>query len=158
VALQPQSTAGAGEQHDDYHNIGHDIGHHDGPIVVFDALCVLCSANAQFILKFDRRGHFRLASMQGAVGANLFRRCGIDPDNPETLVLVEGDSVLRNSDAVLAIYDGLGGAWRALTVFRLVPRFLRDRLYLLVARNRYRIFGRRETCWVPTPEQAERIL
>ncbi|MBD1548664.1 thiol-disulfide oxidoreductase DCC family protein [Roseibium aggregatum] len=146
MATQPQTAAGTGEPYD------------DGPIIVFDALCVLCSTNAQFILKHDRRGHFRLASMQGDVGAALFRRCGIDPADPESFVIVEGDTVLRNSDAVLAIYDGLGGAWRALTVFRIIPRFLRDRLYLLVARNRYRIFGRRETCWVPSPEQAGRIL
>ena len=150
MATQPLSAANPGEQHDDRYD--------DGPIIVFDALCVLCSANAQFILRFDKRGHFRLASMQGDVGAALFRRCGIDPENPETLVIVEGDTVLKNSDAVLAIYDGLGGAWRALTLFRIIPRFLRDRLYLLVARNRYRIFGRRETCWVPSPEQAGRIL
>lgn len=150
MAIQPQTADDAGERD--------DVRYDDRPIIVFDALCVLCSANAQFILKYDKRGHFRLASMQGEVGAELFRRGGIDPDNPETLVIVQGDKVLRDSDAVLAIYDGLGGAWRALTLFRLVPRFLRDRLYRLVARNRYRIFGRRETCWVPTPEQAGRIL
>lgn len=150
MATQPVSTSDTNKKRDD--------GHEDGPIVVFDALCVLCSANAQFILRFDKRGHFRLASMQGDVGAALFRRCGINPEKPETLVIVQGDKIIRDSDAVLAIYDGLGGAWRALTLFRIVPRFLRDRLYRLVARNRYRIFGRRETCWVPTPEQAGRIL
>ncbi len=128
------------------------------PIIVFDAECVLCSANAQFVLKHDTLGRFRLASMQGEVGSALYRRFGIDPANPETMVLVEGDSVLRDSDAVLAIYAGLGWPWRAMTVFRLVPHIVRDFVYRLVARNRYRLFGRRETCWMPRLDQAERFL
>lgn len=128
------------------------------PIIVFDAECVLCSANAQFVLRYDTRGRFRLASMQGEVGAALYRRFGIDPADPETMILVEGDSVLRDSDAVLAIYAGLGWPWRAMTAFRLVPRVVRDFAYRLVARNRYRMFGRRETCWMPSPDQAKRFL
>ncbi len=132
-----------------------DLG---GPIIVFDAMCVLCSANAQFVLRHDRAARFRLASMQNEVGAALYRRCGIDPKNPETLIIVDGQRILRDSDAVLAIYDGLGWPWKALSIVRLVPRFIRDPLYRLIARNRYRIFGRRETCWLPSPEQAGRIL
>jgi predicted DCC family thiol-disulfide oxidoreductase YuxK len=132
-----------------------DLG---GPIIVFDAMCVLCSANAQFVLRHDRTARFRLASMQGEVGAALYRRCGIDPENPETMIVVDGQSVLRDSDAVLAIYEGLGWPWKGLSIVRLVPRFIRDPLYRLVARNRYRIFGRREACWLPSPEQARRIL
>ncbi len=129
------------------------------PIIVFDAECVLCSANAQFVLRHDRRGHFRLASMQGAVGAALYRRFGIDPADPESLIVVEGDRALRDSDAILAIYAGLGGPWRALAVLgRLIPRVLRDPVYRAIARHRYRLFGRRETCWMPSPEHSERVL
>ena len=128
------------------------------PIIVFDAQCVLCSANAQFVLTHDRREHFRLASMQGEVGAGLYRRFGIDPANPETIILVEGDAVRRDSDAVLAIYAGLGWPWRAIAALRLIPRWLRDPVYRWIARNRYRLFGRRATCWVPTAEQARRVL
>ncbi|MCW1428910.1 thiol-disulfide oxidoreductase DCC family protein [Novosphingobium sp. JCM 18896] len=128
------------------------------PIIVFDAECVLCSLNAQFVLRYDRRGHFRLASMQGAVGAALYRRFGIDPADPDTLIVVTGDEALRDSDAILAIWSGLGWPWRALMVLRLVPRALRDPLYRLIARNRYRLFGKRQTCWVPSPEQAGRVL
>ena len=130
----------------------------DRPVIVFDAQCVLCSANAQFVLKHDRRDHFRLASMQGEVGAALFRRFGIDPADPETIILVDGDSVRLNSDAVIAIYAGLGWPWRAAAALRLVPRVLRDPVYRWVARNGYRLFGRRETCWLPTAEQARRVL
>lgn len=130
----------------------------DGPVIVFDALCVLCSANAQFVLRWDRAGVFRLASMQGEVGASLYRRFGIDPSNPESLIVVDGDRALRDSDAVLAIYRGLGWPWRAASMLSLVPRAIRDPLYRWVARNRYRIFGQRETCWIPSREQASRVL
>jgi len=83
-----------------------------GPIILFDAQCVLCSANAQFILKHDRLARYRLASMQGEVGAALFRQHGIDPANPDTILLIDGDRVLRDSEAVIAIYTGLGWPWR----------------------------------------------
>jgi predicted DCC family thiol-disulfide oxidoreductase YuxK len=129
-----------------------------GPIILFDAECILCSANAQFVLSHDRSNRFRLASMQGEVGAALYRRFGIDPANPDSIIIVDGDRMLRDSDAVLAIYAGLGWPWKALSVFRLIPRFLRDPLYLFIARNRYRIFGKRESCWLPAPEYRDRLL
>ena len=130
----------------------------DRPIVVFDAVCPLCTANARFILRHDCRATFRLASMQSEAGAGLYRRFGIDPANPVTLVLVLGDQALRNSDAVLGIWQRLGWPWRAAGVFRLVPRVLRDAVYLWVARNRYRLFGRRDICWLPTANYRDRLL
>lgn len=129
-----------------------------GPIILFDAECILCSANAQFVLSHDRSKRFRLASMQGEVGAALYRRFDIDPANPDSIIIVDGDRMLRDSDAVLAIYAGLGWPWKALSVFRLIPRFLRDPLYLFIARNRYRIFGKRDSCWLPAPEYRDRLL
>ena len=129
-----------------------------GPIVLFGAECMLCSANAQFILTHDRKRRFRLAAMQGEVGAELFRANGMDPANPDTILLINGDHVRRDSDAVLAIYTGLGWPWRIAGVARIVPRFVRDPIYRWVARNRYRLFGRRETCWVPRAEFADRLL
>lgn len=130
----------------------------DSPVIVFDAMCVLCSANAAFVLRHDRAGRFRLASMQGEAGAALYRRFGIDPANPETMIVVDGDRALRDSDAVLAIWAGLDRPWNALAVLRIVPRWVRDPVYRWVARHRYRLFGRRSACWIPTPEQARRIL
>ena len=128
------------------------------PVIVFDAMCVLCSGNAQFVLGHDRRGHFRLASMQSEAGAALMRRFGIDSGDPETMIVVEGGRMIRDSDAVLAIARGLGWPWRALGVLALVPRAWRDAGYRWIAQRRYRLFGRRETCWLPTPEQRERLL
>jgi predicted DCC family thiol-disulfide oxidoreductase YuxK len=128
------------------------------PIIVFDAECLLCSVNAQFVLNHDRRGRFLLASMQGEAGSALYRRFGIDPADPDTLIVVEGDRVRRDSDAILAIWAGLGWPWRAGAMFRVVPRLLRDPVYRWVARNRYRLFGRRDTCWLPHPAFRDRML
>lgn len=130
----------------------------DRPVIVFDSICPLCSANVRFILRHDRRRHFRLASMQSEAGTALYRRFGIDPADPETMILVEGDRARRDSDAVLAIWSGLGWPWRAAAAARIVPAALRDPLYRWVARNRYRWFGRRESCWLPGPELADRFL
>ena len=130
----------------------------EGPIIVFDAECVLCSTNARFVLRHDKAGHFRLASMQSPVGAELYRKHGVDPKDPSSMLVVEGDRMRRDSDAVLSIYEGLGLPWRLLAIVRIIPAFLRDPVYRLVARNRYRLFGRRATCWVAPPEYKSRIL
>jgi predicted DCC family thiol-disulfide oxidoreductase YuxK len=129
-----------------------------GSVILFDGLCPLCSANARFILEHDRRGRFRLASMQSETGAALYRRFGIDPADPETLILVEGERMRRDSDAVLAIWSGLGWPWKLAGAARLIPAFVRDPVYRWVARNRYRLFGRRETCWVAPPRWRDRML
>jgi len=128
------------------------------PIILFDGVCVLCAANAQFVLRHDRRGHFRLASVQSEAGRALCERFDVDPENPDTMLVIEGERARRDSDGVLAIAEGLGWPWRALRALRVIPRGWRDALYRRVARNRYRLFGKRETCWVPSPEQRARIL
>ena len=129
-----------------------------GPIIVFDAVCVLCSSHAQFVLRHDHRRQFRLASMQSEAGQALYRHFGIDPSDPETLILVDGDSALRDSDAVLEIWKRLGGVWKSMALFRAVRKPVRDRIYRWVARNRYTLFGMRETCWIPASADRDRVL
>lgn len=133
-------------------------GDRHGPIILFDAECVLCSVNAQFVLRHDTRGYFRLASMQGAAGAEIYRRHGMDPKDPVSLLVVDGGGVRQDSDAVLSIYEALGLPWRLLAVLRIIPAFLRDPVYRCVARNRYRWFGKRAQCWVAPPQYRDRIL
>lgn len=96
--------------------------------------------------------------MQSEAGAALYRRFGIDPADPETMIMVQGNEALRDSDAILAIWSALGWPWRALSIVGLIPRALRDPVYRLIARHRYRLFGRRETCWIPDTSQLDRIL
>lgn len=129
-----------------------------GPIILFDAECVLCSANAQFVLKRDKAARFHLASMQGDIGAALYRQHGMDPANPDSMLVVENGRVRQDSDAVLAIYEGLGFPWSLMRIFRIVPTALRDPVYRWIARNRYRIFGKRDTCWIAPEEYRQRIL
>jgi predicted DCC family thiol-disulfide oxidoreductase YuxK len=129
-----------------------------GTIILFDAECVLCSANAQFVLSHDKAGRFYLASMQGAVGAALFRQHGLDPADPTSILVIEDAKVRKDSDAVIAIYEGLGFPWHLASTLRIVPAFLRDPLYRLVARNRYRLFGKRSTCWVPDERYRSRMI
>lgn len=128
------------------------------PIILFDAGCVLCSANAQFVLRHDKRARFRLASIQGTAGAEMCRTHGLDPRDPTSILVIDGARVRRDSDAVLSIYEGLGWPWRFVAALRLVPVFLRDPVYRWIARHRYRLFGKRATCWVAPPEYRDRIL
>lgn len=134
----------------------------DKPIIVFDGMCVLCSVNARFILKHDRNGVFRMAAMQGEVGAQIMRHAGLDPSDPDSFILLDaerdGGLVWMNSDAVLHMWAELGWPWRASVILKLIPRMLRDPIYRLIARNRYNWFGIREECLVPTPDQASRFL
>ena len=129
-----------------------------GPIILFDAECVLCSANAQFILKHDTSAHFRLASMQGDVGARLYIEHGMNPDDPSSIIIVDGDKVRQDSDAVLSIYEALGYPWRLIGALRIIPLFIRDPAYRWIARNRYCLFGKRESCWLPSVEYKSRVL
>ena len=127
-------------------------------VIVFDALCVLCSAHARFVVRHDRHRHFRLASIQSETGEQLYRRFGLDPADPQTLIVVDEGRLLTDSDAIIAIWSGFGGAWRMADAFKVIPRGLRDPVYRWIARNRYRLFGKRETCWVPRPADRERFL
>jgi predicted DCC family thiol-disulfide oxidoreductase YuxK len=128
------------------------------PIILFDGVCVLCSAGAAFVLRHDRRAVFRLAAMQGTFGTDLCQQLGIDPDNPATIVLLEGDRVHTESDAIIAICHGLAWPWKAAVLLKVLPRGLRNAVYRRIARHRYRLFGKRYTCFLPSADQASRVL
>jgi predicted DCC family thiol-disulfide oxidoreductase YuxK len=135
-----------------------DIVQSGEKVILFDGVCNLCSSSVQFILRRDRRRTFKFASIQSDAGRQLYEQAGLDPSAPDSFVLVTPDKSLLRSDAALAIAHEFGGPWRLLGVFKIVPRLVRDWAYSLVARNRYRWFGKREECLVPTPELRERFL
>jgi predicted DCC family thiol-disulfide oxidoreductase YuxK len=127
-------------------------------IVVFDGVCHLCSGWVQFLLRRVRAGRFRFASMQSERGRRLLAANGIDPDDPVSFLLLDAGTARTDSDAILRVLELLGGPWRFARVLRVVPRAVRDPLYRAIARHRYRLFGRRALCWMPSPETAARFL
>ena len=127
-------------------------------IVVFDAHCLFCSGWVHFLLKHDRRGVLNFASMQGANGRALLARAGLDVNHLDTLLLVDGSRTWRNSAALFRVLHALGWPWRLAWAAWLVPAFVRDSIYRWVALNRYRMFGRSESCMLPPAEFAGRFL
>lgn len=128
------------------------------PIVVFDGICNFCNASVASILALDRDRVFRFASMQSDAGRKLLERCALEPLDSDTFALVEGARCLVRSDAALAVARRLPAPWRWAAVLGVLPRPWRDAAYRLLARNRYRWFGKREACMVPTPDVRDRFL
>jgi len=127
-------------------------------IIVFDGTCVLCNGWVRFLLKHDRRRRYRFAAMQTDAGRSLLAQHGLDPDDPSSFLLLDEAGAHRNTDAIRRVIAGLGGAWRAAHAMRLVPAPLRDAGYRMLARNRYRWFGRHDACVVSDARDAARFL
>ena len=135
---------------------GESPGGAHGPVIVFDGICVICNGWVRFLLKRDR-GRYRFASMQSPAGRALLLAHGLDADDPSSFLLVEQGRAFTDSDAIVRVLAGLGGAWKIAALLVLVPRFVRDPLYRLIARNRYRWFGT-TSCTVPSEAERSRFL
>ena len=116
--------------------------------IVYDGYCYLCSGWAQFHARHPAEPPFALIAMQSDRGRALLCANGIDPDDPATFLVIDGGRCLSQSDAALCVVTELGGIWKMFVLFRIVPRQWRDALYRLLARNRYRWFGKRSTCYL----------
>ena len=130
----------------------------DRPIVIFDGVCVFCSAFARFILRADKRRRFRFMAAQTPLGVALYKHYGLDPVNYETNILLADGQAWFKSEASIRVFELLGFPWSLASTGRLVPLSLRDRLYNIVARNRLRWFGTREACYLPDKAQLDRFL
>ncbi len=127
-------------------------------VVLFDGVCQFCDRSVRFLLPRDREGRLRFAALQSHAGRELLERFHLPADALETMVLVEGDRAFTKSTAVLRVLRLLPGAWPALSVLMGIPKPLRDRFYDWFAAHRYQWFGRRDSCFVPTPELRHRFL
>lgn len=127
------------------------------PLILFDGECNLCNGAVQFIIKRDKKATFKFASLQSSVGRRLMQQYAI-PQDYSSIVLIENGRAWLKSTAVLRLSRRLSGMWPLLYLFLAVPRFLRDSVYNFVARNRYKWWGRREACWVPTAQLKERFI
>ncbi len=128
-------------------------------IILFDGVCNLCNNAAQFILKRDKRDRFRFAALQSAVGQKLVQERGIDTSRVDSIILIEpGVAYYIESEAALMIGKEFGGIWNLLGIFQWIPSTLRDPLYRWVASNRYKWFGRKDQCMIPTPALQSKFL
>jgi predicted DCC family thiol-disulfide oxidoreductase YuxK len=127
-------------------------------LILFDGVCNLCNRTVQFLLKRDAGKKFRFASLQGTTGQQILRERGLSSSDFNSFILIEDGKLYSRSIAVLRMLRLLGGGWKLFYGLIIIPRFIRDPLYNLIARNRYKWFGRKEECWIPNEESRERFL
>ena len=130
---------------------------HDN-LILFDGVCNLCTKSVQFIIRHDKQATFSFVSIQSDLGREIYRASGLDPEDIQTFALVTRGRTLIRSDAALEIAMQLDGFWRLFAMFRILPRGLRDRLYAFVASRRYKWFGRRDSCMLPSADVRKRFL
>jgi len=129
----------------------------DDDVILYDGVCVFCSRWVRFVISRDRDRQFRVTAIQSAYGARLAQAVGIDAADPDSNVVIRGGTAYFKSDAALTVLSNLPG-WRWTRMLFAVPKPLRDAVYNLVARNRYRIFGKYEECFVPDAAMKARVL
>lgn len=132
----------------------------EAPVLLFDGVCNLCNSFVRFVVKFDAEGTFRFAPLQSPVAEELLARYDLEPDDEEfdTVVLVEDGEASTKSTAALKVARRLDGPWPLVFPFIFLPERLRDGVYDLVARYRYRVFGKKDECPIPDPELRERFV
>jgi len=128
------------------------------PILLFDGVCNFCDASINFVIERDPEGKFKYASLQSKVGEAFLKEFGMDTKNYDSFVLVDGETYYTKSTAALRVLKGLGGAWKLLYGFIIIPKPIRDAVYGLIAKNRYKWFGKKDACMLPDPEVQTRFL
>lgn len=131
----------------------------DKKIILFDGVCNLCNNSVNFIIEHDKKDVFRFASLQSEIGQKLTSERGIDPEELDSIVLIEpGVAYFKKSTAALEISKELSGGYSMLKYFSFLPEGLRDSVYDLIANNRYKWFGKKDSCMIPTPELKAKFL
>lgn len=127
-------------------------------VIFFDGLCNLCNGAVQFTIERDKQNLFRFASLQSAYAAEKLTPFNIASENLDSFILLENGRVYLRSSAALRVAKKLNGLWPLLYGFIIVPGFIRDAVYNYIAKNRYKWFGKQESCWIPTPELKSKFL
>jgi len=130
----------------------------ENKIILFDGVCNLCNAAVTFIIKRDKNDVFRYAALQSDVAAGLVDRHGINTSKMDSIILIENEKNFTKSTAALRIARDLSGGYPLLYCFMILPKFIRDRMYDGIAKNRYTWFGKRQECMIPTPELKAKFL
>lgn len=131
---------------------------HANRLVLFDGVCNFCNFWIQFALKRDKKGKLKFGSLQGTTAQEILPKYNIDPTVLTSVIFIEDGVAYRESTAALKVCRHLDGSWKLLYVFIIIPAFLRDGIYKWVGRNRYKWFGKQESCMLPTPEQRARFV
>ncbi len=134
-----------------------NVGENDR-VILFDGVCKLCDFWTQFIVKVDTQHRFKLCSVQSPEGQSILNHFKMPTDHFDTMLLVEGNQCFDKSDAFLKVVNKLGCPWRLFTVFKMLPKGIRNWLYDRIARNRYYLFGQYDTCILPSKENESRFL
>lgn len=127
------------------------------PIVLFDGVCNLCNSSIDFLVRHEKGDALRFASLQSEVGQHIIAKSNLK-QIPDSILFYENSNLAYKSKAVLSVAKHLKMPWRLAIVFRIIPSFISNMVYDWIARNRYRWFGKKETCRVPTPEEREKFL
>jgi len=130
----------------------------DHKIIVFDGVCNLCNNSVNYVIKRDNKDRFRFAAFQEEAGQRLILKYNIDISKTDSIVLIDSDKVYVRSTAVLRIAKYLGGGYPLFYVFMIIPKFVRNWVYDYVARNRYKWYGKKDSCMIPTPELRSKFL
>jgi predicted DCC family thiol-disulfide oxidoreductase YuxK len=130
----------------------------DKEIILFDGVCNFCNSSINFIIDHDPSKKFRFASLQSPIGQELLKKHHLDTQAFDSVILLKNNHLYQRSSASLEIVKSLSGAWKYLAVLQILPSAWLDFFYVLVAKNRYKIFGKSETCRMITPELKERFL
>ncbi len=127
-------------------------------LVLFDGVCNFCNDRINFIIRHDKKNHFRFAPLQSETGKKVLRENGRDDTDPDTFILVENGKIYDRTTAALRIARKLDGLWPLLYAFIIVPPFIRDVAYRIIAKNRYKWWGKQESCMIPTPEVRKKFV
>ena len=127
-------------------------------VILFDGVCNLCNGFVRFVIRHDRSAKFSFAAQQGITGQKLLQQNQIPINSYLVLVLTEKQNIFTESSAVLEIFRQLDGGWFLFYIFIIIPKFIRDFIYKLVARNRYQWFGKKNSCMMPLPGMKKRFL
>jgi predicted DCC family thiol-disulfide oxidoreductase YuxK len=128
------------------------------PIILFDGVCNFCNGAINFLLKQDKKDVFRFATLQSAAGQKLLEQYHLSKEDFDSFVLIENGKAYQKSDASLRVMNKLAWYWKEVQVLQIVPRFLRDAIYDFVAGNRYKWFGKKDACMVPTHQMKKQFL
>lgn len=127
-------------------------------IILFDGVCNLCNTSVQFVIKNDKKNIFKYASLQSDFGQKLLNEKDLDSNNFDSFILLDNQRIYQKSTAALLVAKHLSWQWQWLQLFWLIPTPVRDLVYNFIAKNRYRWFGKKESCWIPTPEMRKKFL